>query len=151
MKKLFLLLILGFGVFSTNAQTDSKYDEALAKSLEADEYGMKMYVFVVLKTGGNTKESKTATDSLFAGHMKNIGKMVEDKKLIVAGPFGKNDDSFRGLFILDVKTIEEAKVLMQTDPAIVADLLKPDFYPWYGSAALPLYLKDVDKITKTKF
>lgn len=148
MKKLFLLLILGFGVFSTNAQTNSKYDEALAKSLEADEYGMKMYVFVVLKTGENTTASKSATDSLFVGHMKNITRLVEDKKLIVAGPIGKNDDKFRGLFILNVKTIDEAKFLMQTDPAIKADLLKPDFYPWYGSAALPLYLKDVDKITK---
>ncbi|MCP9766462.1 hypothetical protein EGI22_00990 [Lacihabitans sp. LS3-19] len=148
MKKILLLLFFGFGVLNLKAQTSTNYDEALAKSLGADEYGMKMYVFVVLKTGGNTKESKTKTDSLFAGHMTNIGKMVENKKLIVAGPFGKNEDSFRGLFILNVSTIDEAKELMQTDPAIKADLLKPDFYPWYGSAALPLYLKEVDKITK---
>jgi uncharacterized protein YciI len=50
--------------------------------------------------------------------MKNINKMVEDGKLIVAGPMDDNEQSYRGIFILDVNTIQGAKNLLETDPAI---------------------------------
>jgi uncharacterized protein YciI len=134
------------------AQTENAvYDRALADSLGADQYGMKMYVLVMLKTGANTTESKTATDSLFKGHMQNIGRLVEMKKLVVAGPLQKNDKNYRGIFILNVKTLEEAKALIDTDPAVKAKLLDADMFLWYGSAALPIYLPYHDKVQKSKF
>ena len=68
----------------------------------------------------------------------------------MAGPFGKNDSGFRGLFIINVPTIAEANKLLETDPAIKANLLKAELYPWYGSAALPEYLEAHDKIWKAK-
>jgi hypothetical protein len=37
---------------------ETTFDEALAKSVGADEYGMKKYVFCLLKTGSNTTASK---------------------------------------------------------------------------------------------
>ena len=40
---------------------------------------------------------------------------------------------------------------MQTDPAVAAKLLDADLFGWYGSAALPLYLPAVEKITKKNF
>jgi hypothetical protein len=46
--------------------------------------------------------------------------------------------------------MDEAKELMQTDPAIKADLLDVELYDWYGSAALPEYLDASDKIWKEK-
>jgi uncharacterized protein YciI len=73
---------------------------------------------------------------------------VEENKLIVAGPMGKNDKTYRGIFILDVKTIDEAKDLVKTDPAVNAGLLAVEFYEWYGSAALPVYLETAKKIAK---
>lgn len=124
------------------------YDSTLAKTLGADEYGMKKYVLVILKTGTNVTESKSSKDSLFKGHMSNIRRLVDQKKLIVAGPLGKNENEYRGIFILDVPSIEEAAELMETDPAIKAHLLKPDLYTWYGSAALSEYLISADKIWK---
>ena len=80
--------------------------------------------------------------------MENIQRLVDKKKLIVAGPFGENDKTWRGLFILDVKTVEEAAALVQTDPAIKAGIFAVDLVPWYGSAALPEYLPASDKIWK---
>lgn len=129
---------------------NQNYDSTLAKRLGADDYGMKIYVLVVLKTGSNTFENKSTTDSLFTGHLSNINKLVEQHKLIVAGPFGKNDSDFRGIFILNVTTLNEANKLLETDPAIKAKLLKTDLYIWYGSAALSQYIKDADKIWKIK-
>ncbi|WP_208643470.1 YciI family protein [Pedobacter miscanthi] len=125
--------------------------KALAKKLGADNYGMKMYVLVILKSGSNTTETKAKTDSLFAGHMANMGKMVEMQKLVVAGPLGKNDKNYRGIFILNTKSIEEAKQLLESDPAIKAKLLEPELYNWYGSAALSEYLPFHDKIQKSSF
>lgn len=129
-------------------KSDQTYDSSLAKSLEADNYGMKMYVFVLLKTGSKVIESKTVRDSLFAGHLANINRLANEGKLVVAGPFAKNDLSYRGIFILNVKTEEEAKALLETDPAIKENLLQPEIVKWYGSAALPVYLETHRKIEK---
>ncbi|RZL31566.1 MAG: hypothetical protein EOP00_34970, partial [Pedobacter sp.] len=72
-------------------------------------------------------------------------------KLIVAGPLGKNDKNYRGIFILNVKTIDEAKLILATDPAIKANLLDADLFEWYGSAALAAYLGASKKVGKFKF
>ncbi|MBL0146157.1 MAG: hypothetical protein IPP48_10620 [Chitinophagaceae bacterium] len=127
-----------------------RLDTTLSKKLGADEYGMKMYVFVILKTGDNKTQDKSFIDSCFAGHMTNIERLSMANQLIVAGPFEKNDSDFRGLFILNVKTIKEATQLLKTDPAIKANLLKVELYPWYGSAALSEYLNTHNKIWKIK-
>ncbi|MDT7827698.1 DUF6265 family protein [Pricia sp. S334] len=125
------------------------YDASLANKLGADDYGMKSYIFVVLKTGSNKTTDKELISEAFKGHMSNINRLVEKRKLIVAGPFGTNDNGYRGIFIFDnVASIEEAKELLQTDPAVKAELLDFELYNWYGSAALPEYLKFSDKIWK---
>ncbi len=127
------------------------YDEDLAKSLGADDYGMKNYFLVVLKTGENKTTDKEFINNGFRGHMENMGKLVKDGKLVVAGPFGKNTDQFRGIFILqNLKDMEEAKAVVDTDPAVKAGLLGYSIYPWYGSAALPMYLPYSEKISKAK-
>ena len=108
----------------TRAQTTNpNYDAELAATLGADDYGMKKFVLVILKTGSNTTGDKEAKGKAFAGHFKNMNRLVEEKKLIVAGPFGKNSQSYRGLFILYVASIEEANTLLQTDPAIKSKFL----------------------------
>ncbi|MBL7723553.1 MAG: hypothetical protein JNK27_05360 [Chitinophagaceae bacterium] len=152
MKLLFLstICLLSF-VVVTAQKTNPKYDSLLAKQYGADEYGMKNYVLVILKTGSNMSADKALKDSCFAGHFQNMDRMVKRNKLIVAGPFGKNQNNFRGIFILDVASIEEARQLLQTDPAIKNEFLTPDIYPWYGSAALPAYLDASDKVWKTGF
>lgn len=147
----YLLISIIFFVQYTQAQTvNPDYDSTLAKKLGADDYGMKSYVFVILKTGTNTTDDKIFIDSCFSGHMANILRLVKEGKLIVAGPLGKNDTSYRGIFIFNVNTIEEAQELVQTDPAINSKLLDADLYKWYGSAALPEYLENALKVGKYK-
>lgn len=151
MKKIILsaafLCITAIGI---SQETESKYDEKLAKSLNADERGMKKYVFCLLKTGTNTTASKEETQKLFEGHMANINKLAKEGKLVVAGPFMKNDRNYRGIYIFNVETIEEAKTLVATDPAIQAKLLEAELTPWYATAALQETLKIHEKISKKK-
>lgn len=126
------------------------YDSILAQKLGADDYGMKSYILVILKTGTNQTTDKTLINNSFRGHLNNITQLVEEGKMIVAGPFGKNDKTYRGIFILNVATFEEAEKLLKTDPAVKEGLLDVELYNWYGSAALPEYLEFSDKIWKVK-
>lgn len=149
-KPLFLLVLLSFGLASFAQETATNYDEKLAKSLNADERGMKKYVFCLLKTGNNTTATQEEQTTFFKGHMNNIGRLAKEGKLVVAGPFMKNDRNYRGLYIFNVETIEEAQLLVESDPAVKANLLEAELTLWYGSAALQETLKIHDKIAKPK-
>ena len=152
MKRLIFLILTSLMIFKINAQSiESEYDSILARRLGADEYGMKSYVFVMLKSGTVTIPQGPERDSLFKGHLANISRLAEAGKMIVAGPLGDNDKSYRGIFILNVSKTDEAKELLMTDPAIKAKLLDYDLYEWYGSAALGEYLKVHRKIEKVHF
>lgn len=152
MKQLFLFFISVCFTLCAFSQPDNpKYDKKLADSLGADDYGMKMYTLVILKTGPANITEKKKVDSLFGGHMENINRLVKTGQMVVAGPLAKNDKTYRGIFIFNVKTIEEARKLLVTDPAVASGLLDADVFQWYGSAALPLYLKEYEKLEKKKF
>ncbi len=159
MKYIFTLTLLvitnlTFGQINSEKDTltsNPNYDKTLADKLDGDDYGMKSYFLVILKTGTNTTTDKELISNSFRGHMDNINRLVEEGKLIVAGPFGKNQNNYRGIFILNkIETIEEAKKILQTDLAIQNGLLDYEIFTWYGSAALPEYLPFSDKIWKLK-
>lgn len=143
MKNFILLILLLLIANILLGQTE--YDSTLAKKLNADDYGMKYYVMVFLKTGSNKITDKNKLDSLFAGHMANIKKLGEEGSLVVAGPFGKNEEGYRGLFIFNVTSIEKAKELVETDPTVASKIFDAEYFLWYGSAALqevtPIHMK----------
>jgi uncharacterized protein YciI len=151
-----LLVITNLTFGQINAEKDTlttnpNYDKTLAKKLGGDDYGMKSYFLVILKTGTNTTTDKELISESFKGHMDNINRLVKEGKLIVAGPLGKNENNYRGIFILNnLKSKEEAKELLQTDLAIKNGLLDYEIFTWYGSAALPEYLPFSDKVWKLK-
>lgn len=131
-------------------QTNPNYDAALAQSLRADDYGMTSYTLVILKTGAQTQMTAEDIQKAFQSHMQNIQQMAAEKRLIVAGPLGKNEQQYRGIFILNTTDAEEIQEILKGDLAINSGLLDVETFTWYGSAALPLYLETADKIWKTK-
>lgn len=142
-----LILILLLGLYGCNEKNDIApnenveedkgivFDSLRAARAGADEYGMKQYVMAFLKRGPNRDRPKEESDKLQRAHLDNIGRLAEEGILVVAGPF-LNDGDLRGIYIFDVKTEEEAKKLVETDPAIQAGSLVMELIPWYGSAAL---------------
>lgn len=124
------------------------FDQELADSFGADDYGMKSYSFVILKTGSVVIEDEQEKQQLMRGHLDNISRLADEGKLIVAGPFGKNDLNYRGLFVLTTPSTEEALAILKSDPAIAAGVFDIDVLPWYGAAALSAYLDVQKKITK---
>jgi uncharacterized protein YciI len=76
-----------------------------------------------------TPEKTPATEELQKAHMANIIRLAEMKKLVVAGPFGDNGQ-LRGIFVFKVASIDEARALTETDPAVQAGRLAIDIHPW---------------------
>lgn len=143
-------LLLVFLSTAAAAQAPS-YDPELAKSLGADERGMKTYVLCILKTGPKDAEVQgEARKEIFAGHFANIGRLAAEGKLVVAGPFGKNDRSYRGLYIFNVPTVEAAEQLVILDPAVKAGVFVYELTPWYGSAAMMVVNETHKRIEKPK-
>lgn len=114
---------------------ESIYDEALATKLGADEYGMGQYVMAFLKKGPNRESDPDKAAELQKAHMHNISRLAEEGVLLLAGPF-LNDGDLRGIYIFDVKTVEEAEALTASDPMIQSGHLMMELHPWYGSAAV---------------
>ena len=139
MKYFRLLTVLSFAFLPLFllGQNDNKMvkDTALAQELGADDYAMKQYVMAFLKKGPNRNRTPDDARKLQAAHMENIGRLAKEGKLVLAGPF-LDDGPIRGIYIFNVTSIEEAKKLTETDPAIKAGSLEMDLHPWYGSAAL---------------
>lgn len=133
------LLVLSLAIAAcatTPAPPSTSYDAALAERLGADARGMKMYVLVILKTGPNTTATEDEKKRLFEGHFANIQRLADEGKLAVAGPFGANDRSWRGLYLFNVATVAEAEELTRSDPAVAAGVFTVEATPWYGSAAM---------------
>jgi uncharacterized protein YciI len=126
------------------------YDAELARSLGADEYGMKSYVLVVLRTGPNKVPAGPERDEMFQGHFANMNRLSAEGKLALAGPFD-GVDGWRGLFVFAVPDIEEAKKLVATDPVIVKGEMVAEYHKYYGSAALMLVKDTHAKIAKKRF
>lgn len=146
-RKYFLLIGMAILVFLSSCDpsveiisvsgdfSDLVYDSTTAQKYGADEYGMKKYIMAFLKRGPNRNLDADSSQALQMAHLENIGKMAQEGKLVLAGPFLGNQD-LRGIYIFNVETIEEAQTLTSSDPAIQAGVLEMDLMEWYGSAAL---------------
>jgi uncharacterized protein YciI len=146
---LFAIALLSFPALAQEkpaAKKNPKYDKELAARLGGNKNGMKQYVFATLKRGAKKFED-AARQTLLKGHMEFINRMAKEGKLVLAGPFGDQLD-VRGIFIFDVRTVEEAQKMVEADPSIKAGLFEVELRPWFGTAALMEVLKIHEKITE---
>ena len=83
-------------------------------------------VLAVLRAGTPKEPLDNAQlQEVSAQHMANIERLVKEGSLLFAGPLvptpGTSKD--RGIFVLNVSTLDEARKLVATDPAIAAGAL----------------------------
>ncbi|HUR66209.1 MAG TPA: YciI family protein [Chitinophagaceae bacterium] len=123
-KKLLLLQLLCVLTVQFVAGQDTKKKEP----------NIKQYWLVILKTGLQDKVITDSTErsTIFKGHFANMERLYYDGVLKAAGPFGKNDLTWRGLFILDCASKEEAEKQVKTDPSVLAGVFIYDIVPWYS-------------------
>jgi uncharacterized protein YciI len=87
------------------------------------------YLALLTRGAKWTPEQTPATAELQKAHLANIVRLAEMKKLVVAGPFG-DDGVLRGIFVFKVASLDEARALTETDPAVHAGRLAIDLHPW---------------------
>jgi uncharacterized protein YciI len=126
------------------------FDEALASALGADDYGMRQYVLVILKTGPTPVPAGAARDEMFRGHFTNMRRLAAEGKLALAGPLD-GVDGWRGLFILAVADLEEAAALVATDPVVIQGEMIAEYHKYYGSAALMLVNDAHEQVARKRF
>lgn len=117
----FILLLLALVVpVSIWAQTPTNGEK---------QWEMKQYYMVFLIKGPNRNQDSATAATIQKAHLENIGRLHEEKKLAVAGPF-LDDQNMRGIFIFDVATEKEVIDLLNTDPAIISGRLIYEIHPW---------------------
>lgn len=87
------------------------------------------YIFGLLVRGSSQERDTATLKKLQEGHMANIKRLADMGKLVLAGPFFAGGER-RGVFIFKVDSIEEARALTETDPAVIAGRLKFHLYHW---------------------
>ena len=116
----------------------------------ADDYGMRKYIRVLLRTGPHPVAEGAERETMFKGHMANIQRLASEGKLVLAGPLdGK--DGLRGMFVFAVEDIEQAKNLVATDPVIARGEMVAEYHAYYGSAALMQVNQVHQRVAKQAF
>ena len=149
MKTMLSAILLAAVACTAQAQLQKPpaYDAELAKSLGGNDNGMRKYVFVVLRTGPNKVPPGQERTEMFAGHMANIQRLANERKLAYAGPLDGVDGA-RGIFIFAVESIDEAKALVATDPVIIKGEMVAEYHTHFGSAGLMMVNQVHSQISK---
>lgn len=104
----------------------------------AQPFTQRTYYLCFLRRGANwTAERTPETEKLQGAHMANINAMAKTGKLVIAGPF-ENAGDYAGVFVFKVGSLDEAKMLAESDPAVKAGRLRTEVHPWLvGEGSLP--------------
>jgi len=112
-----------------NAEMHPWWSEDVMKKPSVPMKMTTAYLALLTRGARWTPEKTPATEELQKAHMANIHRLADMKKLVVAGPFG-DDGQLRGIFVFKVASIDEARALTETDPAVQAGRLAIDLHPW---------------------
>lgn len=102
------------------------------------KYEMTTYYMAFLKKGPKWSPEETEeTKKVQAAHLANIQKLVDEGKMILAGPF-LDDWEVRGIFVYKVDSMEEAIELTKLDPAVLSGRLSLEVHPWYSAKGITI-------------
>lgn len=97
------------------------------------------YTLVLIKTGPKSGQlSKEENAAAFAGHFANMGRLANERRLLVAGPYGesRHDANLRGIFVLASSKRDEARSWAETDPTTQAGVFALEFHDLATDAPL---------------
>ena len=129
-----ILIIIVFFIFSLVG-----VNSILAQN-ESNEpkYEMTTYYMAFLKKGPKWSPEETEeTKKVQAAHLANIQKLVDEGKMILAGPF-LDEWEVRGIFVYKVDSMEEAIELTKLDPAVLSGRLSLEVHPWYSAKGITI-------------
>ena len=128
--KSFVLVIFAIGAMyiQTFAQNEREFTFKQGDSV----YVMKRYIFCLLKSGPTRSQDSVEAAQIQQKHLNHIFNLVQQKKVVMAGPFD-GETANRGILIFDVETVDEAVKLESEDPAVKAGRLVIEALPWWAA------------------
>lgn len=120
------------------------YPDSLFETFEMPEgditYVMKKYFIAFLKEGPKRDQSKDEADKIQAAHMKHLGKLADEKRACMIGPFGQDAETdIQGIIVFSVPTKKEAERLAAMDPAVQSGRLLIEVHPWWAAKGSKLF------------
>jgi len=120
------------------------YPDSLFQTFEMTEdgvtYKMKKYFIAFLKEGPTRDHSEEEAKEIQAAHMAHLGKLAEEKRACMIGPFGEDADSdIQGIIVFSVPDKAEAERLAALDPAVQAGRLIIEVQPWWAAKGSELF------------
>ena len=119
-----------FAILSVGVSAFLRADEASTQS--ATPQRVTLYAALV-KPGPVWRESQKSGQRLdMSRHFAYVMKMREQGKLVMGGPFA---DGSGGLIVYRAASMDEAKTLVENDPAVIEKVFDPEIHPWSVQAA----------------
>ncbi len=120
------------------------YPDSLFETFEMPEgdvtYIMKKYFIAFLKEGPKRDQPKEEADKIQAAHMAHLGKLADEKRACMIGPFGQDAETdIQGIIVFSVPDKEEAERLAAMDPAVQAGRLLIEVHPWWAAKGSKLF------------
>ncbi len=120
--KLEILPWIGTKGIGVKAMEEHKKDPKLG-------WTMKKYHLVLLRRGTQATQPAEEAQKIQLDHLWHIRRMLDEGKMLTAGPFMKDGD-LRGIGVLNTESAEEAKAWAEADPAVKAGRVTVEIHPW---------------------
>ena len=114
---------------------------AQEKKEEATKFELVTYYLGLLYAGTARDQSPEDQEKIQTAHLKHLESMYKKGILLIAGPMGDNGE-LRGIVVLKVNSMEEAKALVEADPAVKAGRLRVELHPWMSQSLDSLAYKE---------
>lgn len=128
MKKLILITVISL-LYSMVLHAQDEFE---MKEGDTTYIMKKHYMVLLLSNPDKEQLDSTQVAEIQRAHLDNINKLAEMGKIAIAGPMG-DDGNLRGIFVMDCESLEEAKDLCETDPAIKKKRLLYEVHPWWAA------------------
>ena len=88
------------------------------------------FVFTYLIVDDPSALPKDALARVIKAHRSNIDKLVDQEKILIAGPLFEPliAEGYNGIFLFNVDNAQEATAFFMTDPAVQARVFKPEMF-----------------------
>ena len=89
------------------------------------------YLYRITPTrDGFLLESTPEEDAIVSAHFQYVKAWTEQGVVLLAGRTLHTDDTSHGLVVLEVSSEEEARTLMENDPAVKAGVFRAELFPF---------------------
>jgi uncharacterized protein YciI len=101
---------------------------------------MVTFYLCLLVTPANPSKPPADMAQLQLDHLANLRRIMEGGKGVIAGPVD-GGGRLRGILVLRVNSVEEARAMVDTDPAVKTGQLAVEIHPWFAADGImkPLF------------